>query len=87
MSGFCQPWPCFDNSAVFLCCGVFSGINTPVFATSALKRKVLFEHSSEMQFKRRQCLRREEQSAWGERGMFNKAARGEPTDDVFNSRC
>lgn len=83
MSDFCQPWPCFDNRAVFLCCGIFSGINTPVFATSALKRKVLFAHPSEMQFKETQRLRCEERSLWGEHWIFNRAARCEPTDHLL----
>lgn len=83
MSDFCQPWPCFDNRAVFLCCGIFSGINTPVFATSALKRKVLFKHSSEMQFKEMQHLRCEERSLWGEPWIFKKAAWCRPTDHLF----
>lgn len=74
MSDFYQPWPCFDNSAVFLCCWIFSGINTPGFATGASKRMVLFKPSSETQFKAAQHLRCKELSVRGGCRMFNKAA-------------
>lgn len=78
---FASPGRVLTTVPYFCVVGFFSDINTPVFATSALKRKVLFKHPSEMQFKAVQRLWREERSLWGERRVWSKAAWDEPTSD------
>lgn len=78
---FASPGRVLTTVPYFCVVGFFRGINTPVFATSALKRKVLFKHPSETQFKAAQHPWREERSLRGERRVWNKAAWCVPTND------